>query len=247
MAKDDKTEQLLRSLDDALKVGQDTLAQISEPKNLLDMTLKGLIEASLEHAAALIDLSENTRVRSSKILLRTMMEGWFVAKYIADDARGGRAESYVSKETLETRKYLQSFQKMADESPNEARELLASTGLESREELDERLERQEEYVEELRALNVKAFPTIYDCAKETGLESTYRSVYGYLFSQQVHLRAGDTLRQKGGSDRRRGESDKVLLTALYLVVQMLALASDQFGSPSTGKLDEFNAVLVAAQ
>jgi hypothetical protein len=215
-----------------LSLGKEAGGLSSDASNLFQMVLIGLAEAVHDHASAVLRLSEGDYVRSSKVLLRTLIESWIIARYVAADTTGSRAAAYIMKETKETKRFLEALLRLAAEKPGEQASILASAGLTSLDDLERRVSRQDRDLDDAKQRGVPSFPSVVECAKAVDLEVTYRSVYGYLLSGQVHARAGDTLRSLRSHNRDGGDDYKVLVTTLFLQIQMLNLTSEHFGRPS---------------
>ena len=244
MENDQRISCLRAAIADALSLGKEATEGLgSDPSSLFHMVLKGLAEAVHDHAAAVLHLSDGEHIRSSKVLLRTLIESWIIASYVAADDTVSRAASYVMKEPTETKRFLDALLRLATEKPSEQSAALASAGLTSLDDLNERIARLERDLDDARRRGVPPFPNIVDCAKAAGLEVTYRSVYGYLLSGQVHARAGDTLRDLRSGSRDQDDDYRVLITTLFLQVQMLTLTSQHFGQPDRDTIAPFESLL----
>lgn len=243
-----KLDRLRAAIADALSLcGEATNDLGSNVSNLFLMVLRGLAEATNDHASAVLHLSEGEHIRSSKVLLRTLIESWIITRYVAADDTGSRAASYIIKETTETKRFLDALLRLATEKPSEERAVLASARLTSLDDLKERIARQERDLDDAKRRGVSPLPNVVDCAKAVDLEMTYRSVYGYLLSGQVHARAGDTLRDLRTGSGDRDDDYRVLITTLFLQVQMLTLMNEHFGRPDRDSLVPFEALLTELQ
>lgn len=248
MDRDHRISRLRTAIADALTLSKEATAGLgSATSSLFEMVLKGLAEAVRDHAAAVLHLSGGEHIRSSKVLLRTLIESWIIARYVAGDDTGSRAASYIMKETSETKRLLDALLRLATERPSEERAVLASAGLTSLDDLKERMARQGRDLDDASQRGVLPLPNIVDCARAAGLEVTYRSVYGYLLSGQVHARAGDTLRDLGRGGRDQDDDYRVLITTLFLQVQMLSLTSEHFGQPDRDTLASLESLLAELQ
>lgn len=244
MEKESKVDTLHGAVTDALSIMREAIAKMSDEANLRSITLRGIAQSECDHASAILQLADGNHIRSAKVLLRTLIEGWIVAKYVIADENDQRARSYVMKELEEIRRFLKSQRRLADKSPAPEQPILIAAGHLSRGELEERISRLDTKVEEFRKRGVQSFPNVADCAIAVDVEETYRSVYGFLLSAQVHTRAGDTLKGHLTEVKDRDDSSKVLLTTLYLLVQMLDMTSSQFGHPSREAVDTFEKLLL---
>lgn len=248
MVNDRRIGRLRTAIAAALSLGKEATEGLgSDTSNLFHMVLKGLAETVHDHAAAVLYLSDGEYIRSSKVLLRTLIETWIIACYVAADGTASRAASYILKEPAETKRFLNALLRLATEKPSEQSALLASAGLTSLEDLQERIARLERDLDDAKRRGAPSFPTIVDCAKTVGLEVTYRSVYGYLLSGQVHARAGDTLRDLRSGSRGQDDGYRVLITTLFLHVQMLTLTSKHFGRPDRDAIDPLESLLTELQ
>ncbi len=244
MASTDQTKTLRAAIADALSIGRKATDGFTpDSPNLYQMVLKGLAETANDHALAILHLSDGQHVRSSKILLRTLIENWIIAQYVAADDRGQRAAAYISLETRETKRFLDGLLRMAIETPSNQQAILASARLTSIKDLKRRIARQQADMDKAKRLGVPAFPNIVDCARKVGLELTYRQVYGYLLSAQVHARAGDTLSGLRVAAPDRADVYRVLITTLFVQVMMLILISERLGRPDRKSITRFETLL----
>lgn len=243
MVGEQEVDALRAAIADALSFSTAALDEITETPTRFGMVMKGLAETVNDHASAMLRLAEDRYVRSSKVLLRTIMESWIMAGYVAADDSEQRAKSYIMKETAETKRLPQALLRLTSENPEEQQTILASTGLPSLEDLKERITQCQDDTEEATRCAVPVLPNIADCAKAAGVDLTYRTVYGYLLSAQVHARAGDTLRASLTGAGHGGDLSKVLQTTLFLLVQMLRLASEHLGHPEREGLVRFESLL----
>lgn len=224
----------------------EVLAELSEAHNLRLMVLKGMTEAAHDHASAILRLSEEEHTRSAKVLLRTLIEGSITAGYVMAQDNDRRAAAYVLKSPSEALRLLRRLLRLVQEKPGEERRILASAGLSSLDELKQRITRLEADTDHSRQeRGLPSFPNVADCAKAVGLdvELAYANVYAYLLSQQVHSRAGDTLRGVLTQAREADDLEKVLRTTLYLLVHMLGMTSQHFGRPERESLLRFQTLL----
>ena len=236
---------LRTAIAEVLSMTHEVVGELPEDRHLYSMVLRGITEVVHDHASAIMQLSQGEHTRSSKVLLRTLIESWIIARYVAADDTDRRAKSYIMKEMTETKRLLDGLLRLAlaAEEPNEQSAVLASAGLTSLEDLESRIARQQQDIDKAKQRGVPSFPNIVDCAKAVGLEVTYRTVYGYLLSGQVHARAGDTLRSQLVEARVGDDLYKVLLTSLFLMVEMLGMTSAHFGRPGRESLVKFESLL----
>jgi len=230
---------------EVLSMTSKVVAELSEPDNLRLMVLKGITQAAHDHASAILRLSEEEQTRSANVLLRTLMEGWITARYVLPDDTGERARAYVMKELTETLRLLEKLRGLVDKNPCEEHAILASAGLSTLNDLDRRITKQRGYIQPLKERGLRSFPNVADCAKALGLdvELAYANVYGFLLSQQVHARPRDTLRSLLNHAGDGDDLYEILLTTLYLLVQMLGMTSQHFGRPERKSLVRFETLL----
>jgi len=95
MENDQRISCLRAAIAGALSLGKEATEGLgSDPSSLFHMVLKGLAGAMHDHAAAVLHLSDGEHIRSSKVLLRTLIESWIIASYVAADEKGqGEAPS----------------------------------------------------------------------------------------------------------------------------------------------------------
>ena len=239
MQRQEEIDTLRSDVASALQLGESALRRIIETPTLYAMVLRGLAQAVHEHASAVLRLSSVEHVRSSKVLLRTMIESWIVARYVEADPAGQRAASYIMQEPVEAKRFLVAIRRLAIRDPREGHTALASAGLSSLEDLEDHVARLQDEIEESTRQGVPAFPKVADCAKAVGLEVMYRSVYGFLLSEQVHAGARDTLSGVLGNTADDDDLHRVLITTLFLLVQILALTGEHFGRPDRDSLRPF--------
>jgi hypothetical protein len=246
--KADRMNRLRAAIAGALSVSAKATDDLSsDVSNHFLMVLKGLAKAVHDHASAILHLSQRQHIRSSKVLLRTLIESWIIASYVAADETSSRADSYIMNELAETKRLLKALLRRATEKPGEERAVLDSAGLTSLDDLKERIAKVGRDLDHAKRDGVSQFPKIAECAKAANLEVTYRSVYGYLLSAQVHARAGDTLRDLRTDSGDRHDDHRVLLTTFFLQVQMLTLMNEHFGRPDRDSLVPLQALLAELQ
>ena len=217
-------------VDQAATECREELADLgSVDSNLLQMALVGLTQVAQEHATAISHLLRGGHSRSAVSLLRTLAELWIKARYVSVDLSGGRAAAYISHAPRQTLRYLNQIHRLVRETENPAG-ALASAGISSLDDLERRIELYEAKLKESDEKGVPALPNVLECAKAVDLEVTYRSVYGYLFSEVVHGGAGDTLRGVIGGTPL-GDPYKVLITTYFIQVEMLELTNAHFRRP----------------
>ncbi len=243
MGSQERVGNLRGAVADALIASRDASAGLgSSDSSLFEIALVSLAEGIHAHASAILHLVKGGHRRSSIVLLRTLIEVWIMARYIAADTTGARAAAYIMKGPKGASRYLNALLRLVTEKPSEERAAVTSAGLASLDDLKERIAQLSEELDKAERNGVPQFPSVIDCAKATGLEVTYRSVYGFLFSEVVHAGVGDTLRGwLGGSDI--GDARQVLVTTFFLQVELLALTNEHFGTPDRVILDSFKAQL----
>jgi len=245
MQHDTRINTLRAALVDALSMAREAIGSFPDTRNLYSMVFKGLTEAAHDHASAILQLSGGEQTRSAKVLLRTLMEGWITTRYVLADDTKERARSYVMKELTETLGFLEKLRRLVNENPGEEHAVLASAGLSTLNDLDRRITKQRGYIQPLKKRGLRSFPSVADCARAVGLELelTYRSVYGFLLSQQVHVRARDTLTSLPNHAGDGDDLYEILRTTLYLLIQMLGMTSEHFGRPERESLERFETLL----
>jgi hypothetical protein len=248
MDKVDRINRLRAAIADALALSAELTDRLgSDVSNLFLMVMKGLAQAVHDHASAILHLSQGDQIRSSKVLLRTLIECWIIASYVAADETGGRAASYIMEGPAETKRFLDRLLRLATEKPGQQRAVLAGAGLTSLDDLKERIVKLERHLDGAKRRGVSPLPKIVDCAKAVDLEVTYRHVYGYLLSSQVHARVDDTLKELLTGSGDRDDDHRVLITTFFLQVQMLTLMNEHFGRPDRDSLVPFQALLTEVQ
>lgn len=245
MEQETRISVLSAAIADALRLAKSTTDGLSEPSSLYSMVLKGLTEAAHDHASAILQLSGGEQTRSAKVLLRTLMEGWITARYVLPHDTKQRARSYVMKELTETLRLLEKLRRLVEENLGEEHAVLASAGLSTLNDLDRRITKQRGYIQPLKKHGLRSFPSVADCAKALGLdvELAYANVYGFLLSQQVHVRARDTLTSLPNHAGDGDDLYEISLTTLYLLVEMLGMTSQHFGRPERESLVRFETLL----
>jgi Family of unknown function (DUF5677) len=242
-----KNPQLRDSLAEMVLIVRNVLKRPPPLRALRDEVLLGLADATLDHAQAILDLVAKERSRSAKVLLRTMMDGWITASYVLAGDDDSRAKSYVLDAPRTALKYLTESQRLAAAHPGHDDEILAMMRLPSMLELEERQISVKTQVDALTAEGVLKFPNIAGRAKSLGFaaELTYRAVFSFLLSDQVHAGAGDTLREVVTVRRRRDDQYEILATTLYIVTDLAELMSKRLGVPALEALLPFQADLQA--
>jgi hypothetical protein len=233
------TRELRRAVRDTSRTITGAIDGLSDEPNLRTLVLWGVTQAAAEHAVSITALVTRGSVRSSKVLLRTIIEGWIVAKYVVHVDNDERARAYVLKEPQATLRLFIRLRKLIERVPDKEQWILSSAGLASMKELKEREATTAAEINDLRVRRVpEPFPQISTCARSLGPETevTYASVYGYLLSDQVHVGARDALEKRLGAGREDGDESRVLITTLFLLTELAEEVSIRSACPTTRQL-----------
>ena len=199
------------------------------------------------HGSAIIGLTADKNTWSAETILRTLLEGWIVARWVVEEDTDARAEIYIAKSLNETLKFFKRIQKLAQDNPNDEQHILNSAGLSSLKECDRRISELSSNVTTVKQrYGVKQFPSLAQCARDLDaqVEWTYASLYGFLLSEQVHVGAGAAFRffQELGPDietARAARIQRIIITAYFLLLDLLRITSATLGEPSLQSLARF--------
>jgi Family of unknown function (DUF5677) len=247
MSREPNIAKLRDSLSEAIRITGKVVKKPPPPTALRHVVLVGITETSLDHARAILQILATRRTRSAKVLLRTMMDGWITASYVMARDDDMRAKSYVLEAPKTALKYLTESQRLAAGHPDQEGEVLVMMRAQSMVELEERRASVQSEVDALTAAGVPKFPNIAERAKSLGFvaELTYRAVFSFLLSDQVHAGAGDALQETVTPKHIRDDRFEILATTLYVVTDLAELLSKQVGKPPLKALQPFQAHLQA--
>ena len=228
-----------------IRIGARVLKNPPPPRALRHVVLQGITQASLDHARAVLDLLALRRTRSAKVLLRTMMDAWITASFVVAGNDDQRAKAYVLEAPRTALKYLTQSQRLAAAHPDRTSEVLAMMRAHSLSELDARRSEVKAQVDTVTAAGVPKLVDIAARARSLGFtaELTYRSVFSFLLSDQVHAGASDALREVVTPKRIRDDTWEILATTLYIVTDLMEMMSTQLGAPPAKALLPFQAEL----
>lgn len=239
---DDLRSIVARLLDVALSSFDGT----PRPRDRRHQILVGIIAVEHEHVSVIRRLSGGLEVPSAEVLLRTLLEGWIIALFVASDESGRRAVSYLMKGLNEKKRFYRRLRAVAAQNPQDMELYLRPAGLTSPEDCDERILQIDRDVEEVRANTSFAnFPPIAECARSVApqVEITYATLYGFLLSDEVHVGAKATFRRVweaplDSPEHRADTMQKILLTTYSLYLDLLKLGNEHLGRPGRRELQQ---------
>lgn len=221
------------------------------PNGLRYSVLGAIIAAEHEHVSAIIALPNCGFSGSAKILLRPLLEGWIVAKYVMQEENDERAKQYVRKGLLASRRFLKRLVWLAEEHPDEQTAVLSAGGITSLEECKSRLASVEADIQ-LAKDQGGFLPSLGQCASTLDLTTqlTYYSLYGVILSETTHLGPAAVLRLLGpGRTDTETQDDlaRILWTSLALLLDLVRLSTGHLGTPDSAALVRFDGIAQRAR